>query len=52
MEQMSPELHDLLHALARLEKYYDEQRRYIDIVNKIINDMILNKNENTDTNHK
>ena len=42
---MEQNIHDLLHALVRLEKYYDEQRRYIDIVNKLVNDMVL-KDEN------
>ena len=38
---MDPILHDLLHALARAEQYLDEQKRWMDIVNKLVNDMVL-----------
>ena len=43
---MRTELHELIHALVRLEKYHEEQKRYIEIVNKLVNEMILKEDGN------
>ena len=41
---MKAELHDLIHALVMVEKYHDEEQRWLEIVNKLVNEMVLNDN--------
>ena len=46
---ISEKLHDLMHALVMVEKYHDEEQRWLEIVNKLVNEMVLNGN-NVDNN--
>ena len=52
---MSQKMHDLIHALTMVEKYHDEEQRWLEIVNKLVNEMVLNDNSvgnsNTDISH-
>ena len=41
---MTDQMHDLLHSMVMLEKHHHEVDRWIEIVNKLLNEMILNDN--------
>ena len=41
---ISEKMHDLMHALVMVEKYHDEEQRWLEIVNKLVNEMVLNGN--------
>lgn len=38
---MDANLHELIHALVMVEKCNDEQKHWMEIVNKIINEMVI-----------
>ena len=41
---ISEKMHDLMHALVMVEKYHDEEQRWLEIVNKLVNEMVLDGN--------